>query len=110
MVITQTKKSEMLSDYVTVAHYMLYQEYCSFKKTLVDDSETIVERFLNSIEVQKLIYLFRKQWTESAYHKDLSSKHILVSERELLTYVLNDGIDEVKKYLRYNDKNDWFSV
>ena len=61
MVITQTKKSEMLSNYVTVAHYMLYQEYYAFKKTLVDDSENIIERFLNSIDVQKFVYLFRKQ-------------------------------------------------
>src|SRR5678816_4063017 len=105
-VLLQMKKTEILGNYIAVAHSMLYQEYCAFKKNLTDDPETIIENFLKAMSVQKFIYLFRKQWSGCIYATDPDSKHTMISERELFTYVLSDGIEEVRNCLRNNNAND----
>src|SRR5678815_4596445 len=64
-VLMQMKKTEILGNYVTVAHYMLYQKYYAFKKNLTDVTETIIENFLKSINVQKFICMFREHWYRS---------------------------------------------
>ena len=86
---------------------MLYQEYYAFKKTLIDDPTVIIDRFLSSIDVQKFIYLLRKQWQESIYAGDPECKYTMISERELFTYVLTEGITETRNYIIDNDINDW---
>ena len=105
--LIQMKKTYVLSNYVTVIHYMLYQEYYAFKKTLIDDPTVIIDRFLSSIDVQKFIYLLRKQWQESIYAGDPECKYTMISERELFTYVLTECINETRNYIIDNDINDW---
>src|SRR5678815_5682390 len=106
-VIRHMKRVNVLSNYVSVVHYMLYEEYYAFKKMLVDDSETVIKRFLDTIDVQKFIHLLRKRWLESIYADDPEAKRTIISERELFTYVLSDGIDEIRIYMKDNDVNDW---
>src|SRR5678815_2828161 len=87
--------------------YKRQQEYYAFKKTLIDDPTHIIDRFLSSIDVQKFIYLLRKQWQECIYAGDPECKYTMISERELFTYVLTEGITETRNYIIDNDINDW---
>src|SRR5678815_999555 len=104
-VIRHMKRVSVLSNYVAVVHYMLYEEYYAIKKMLIDDSETVIKRFLDTIDVQKFIHLLIKRWAESIYAADPEAKHTMISERELFTYVLSDGIDETRGFMIDNDIN-----
>src|SRR5678815_1769599 len=104
-VLMQMKKTEILDNYVTVAHYMLYQEYYAFKKNLTDDTETIIENFLKYIDVQKFICMFREHWYRSIYADNPNCENTVISAQELFTYVGGDGITELRNYLRNNDIN-----
>lgn len=101
--LKQLRKTEMLTDYVTAAHYMLYEAYYTFKKLLPKDSENIINQFLASIDV----HTFIRQLEESLYVNDPDPKHMVVSGRELASYVLWDGVEELKKYIISNNEDNW---